>query len=155
MQRSFPGTRSRALRRVQLLLPLATLLLALLPSPALAQKGEDKALAEWIGLGRNETFRAYLDQRSVRRKGELARVFQLTDFATAQWVDERTVMGSMRALVEYDCSRPRSRPVVLEAYSEQMGEGRLVAKEEKPDAEWEEIVPGSPGENVRRLVCAK
>ena len=92
MQRSFPGTRSRALRRVQLLLPLATLLLTLPPSPALAQKGEDKALAEWIGLGRNETFRAYLDQRSVQRKGELARVYQLTDFATAQWVDERTVM---------------------------------------------------------------
>ena len=135
-------------------LPLAILLLVL-PPIALAQKGNDKALAEWIGLGRNETFRAYLDQRSVQRKGELARVYQLTDFATAQWVDERTVMGSMRALVEYDCAHPRSRPLVLEAYSEQMGEGRLLTKEEKPDSEWEEIVPGSPGENVRRLVCAK
>ena len=155
MHRSFPEIRSCARSRGQFLLPLAILLFALPPSSALAQKGEDKALAEWIGLGRNETFRAYLDQRSVQRKGELARVYQLTDFATAQWVDERTVMGSMRALVEYDCSLPRSRPLVLEAYSEQMGEGSLVAKEEKPDSEWEEIVPGSPGENVRRLVCRK
>ena len=137
------------------LFPLAILLLSLPPSAAFAQKGEEKAMAEWIGLGRNETFRAYLDQRSVRRKGELARVFQLTDFATAQWVDERTVMGSMRALVEYDCANPRSRPLVLEAYSEQMGEGRLVANEQKPDAKWEAIAPGGTGENVRRLVCGK
>ena len=132
------------------------LLLAVLLSPlaALAQK-TDGANPEWIGLGRNENFRAYLDQRSVQRDGDRVRVYQLTDFATAQWADERTVVGSIRALVEYDCASARTRTLALEAYSEQMGEGRLVANEQKPDAEWEAITPGGSGENVRRLVCGK
>ena len=138
--------------------PRRALLLAvlLLPLAALAQK-TDGANPEWIGLGRNENFRAYLDQRSVQRNGDLVRVYQLTDFATAQWADERTVVGSIRALVEYDCARARARTrtLALEAYSEQMGEGRLVANEQKPDAEWEAIAPGGTGENVRRLVCGK
>jgi hypothetical protein len=81
------------------------------------------------------------------------RVYHLTDFATAQWADERTGVGSIRSLVEYDCSQPRARTLALEAYSEQMGEGRLVASEQKPDAPWEGMVPGGIGENIRKLVC--
>ena len=136
--------------------PRRALLLAVLlvPLAAFAQK-LDGANGEWVGLGRNENFRAYLDQRSVQRNGDLVRVYQLTDFATAQWADERTVVGSIRALVEYDCARARTRTLALEAYSEQMGEGRLVANEQKPDAKWEAIAPGGTGENVRRLVCGK
>jgi hypothetical protein len=111
--------------------------------------------AEWITLGRNENIRAYLDQRSVQRNGDFARVYQLTDFVTAQWVDGRTVIGSVKALVEYDCAQPRARTLTLEAYSEQMGEGRLVANERNPDAEWENTASGGIGESVWRLVCGK
>jgi len=110
---------------------------------------------EWISLGRTENFRAYLDQGSVQRNGELVRVYQLTDFATAQWVDARTVVGSIRSLVEYDCRQPRARTLTLEAYSEQMGEGRLVASEQKADAAWEGIAPGGIGGNTRALVCQR
>jgi hypothetical protein len=106
-------------------------------------------------LGRNENFRAYLDQRSVQKNGDLVRVYQLTDFVTAQWIDGQTVIGSIRALVEYDCARPRSRTLALEAYSEQMGEGRLVANEQNPDAEWEEAASGGSTEHVWRQVCGK
>ncbi|MDR0578554.1 MAG: hypothetical protein LBI87_13740 [Candidatus Accumulibacter sp.] len=127
----------------------------LLPLPASAQPAYEGTAGEWLILGRNETARAYLDQRSARRNGDFARVYQLTDFTTAQWVDERTVVGSVRAWVEYDCVRPRARTVALEAYSEQMGEGRRVADEQKPDAEWEDIAPGGTGEIARRLVCGK
>ena len=73
----------------------------------------------------------------------------------AQWVDERTVVGSIRSLVEYDCSQPRARTLSLEAYSEQMGEGRLVASEQKPDADWSGVAPGGIGENTRKLICSK
>jgi hypothetical protein len=111
--------------------------------------------AEWIVLGRNENFRVYLDQRSVQRNGDFARVYQLTDFVTAQWIDGRTVIGSIRALVEYDCAQPRARTLTLEAYSEQMGEGRLVTSEQNPDAKWEDATPGRTGESVWRLVCGK
>jgi len=113
------------------------------------------AQAEWLALGRSETFRVYMDQKSLQRNGERVQVFQLMDFVTAQWADERTVVGSIKSLVEYDCSQPRSRTVALEAYSEQMGDGRTVANEQLPNAEWENINPGSTSEKIRQMVCTK
>lgn len=113
------------------------------------------AQAEWLALGRTENFRAYLDQKSLEKDGDLVRVFQLMDFVTAQWADERTVVGSIRSQVEYDCRQPRSRTLTLEAYSEQMGDGRLVANERVPNPEWEGVKPGSMSEKIRQLVCGK
>jgi hypothetical protein len=133
----------------------ALLFAALLLSASFGQGLHAAENAEWVALGRNENFRAYMDQRSVQKNGDLARVYQLTDFVTAQWVDGGTVIGSIRALVEYDCVRPRTRTLALEAYSEQMGGGRLVANEQNPDAEWENTAPGGTGESVWRLVCGK
>lgn len=78
------------------------------------------AQVEWLALGRNENFRAYLDQTSLQRNGDLVQVLQLMDFVTAQWADERTVIGSIKTVVEYDCVQLRSRTIALEAYSEQM-----------------------------------
>lgn len=126
--------------------------LTVLPLPASAQVMGD---SEWIVLGRTENFRAYLDQRSMRRNGDRARVYQLTDFAVAQWLDERTVVGSLKVLVEYDCARPRMRTLAMEAYSEQMAMGRLVANEQRTDAEWEDIQAKGSGEIAQRLVCGK
>jgi hypothetical protein len=111
--------------------------------------------SEWIALGRNENFHVYLDQRSVQRSGDRARVYQLTDFTTAQWLDERTVIGSLKMLVEYDCAQPRIRTLAVEAYSEQMTAGSLVANEQRADAEWEDIAPEGTGEIVWRMICGK
>lgn len=113
------------------------------------------AQAEWLALGRNENFRAYLDQQSLQRNGSLVQVSQLMDFITAQWADERTVIGSIKTLVEYDCVQPRSRTIVLEAYSEQMGDGRRVVTEQFQDPVWEGIKSGSTSEKIRQLVCGK
>jgi hypothetical protein len=135
--------------------PFHALLFAALLPPLSGQELHAAESAEWIALGRNENFRAYMDQRSVQKNGDFAQVYQLTDFVTAQWVDGGTVIGSIRALVEYDCTQPRARTLALEAYSEQMSEGRLVASEQNPDAEWENAASGGTGESVWRLVCGK
>ncbi len=113
------------------------------------------AQAEWLALGRNENFRAYLDQTSLQRNGDLVQVLQLMDFVTAQWADERTVIGSIKTMVEYDCVQLRSRTIALEAYSEQMGEGRKVATEQLSNPDWGGLKSGSMSEKIRQLVCAK
>ena len=113
------------------------------------------AQAEWLSIGRNENFRAYLDQTSLQRNGNQVQVLQLMDFVTAQWADERTVIGSIKATTEYDCAQPRFRTLALEAYSEQMGDGKLVAAERVPDPPWEAIQAGSTNEKIRQLTCKK
>ena len=111
------------------------------------------AAAEWIQLGRTENFRIYLEQKQILRKGDRAQIWQLMDFAAAQWADPQTVVWSIKTLAEYDCTEPRFRNLVSEAYSEQMGIGKLVATEQPADPQWERIEAGGPPERIRQVAC--
>lgn len=132
---------AKALRRT-----LAVLLTVLLPATV---------QAEWMVLGRNEDFRIYLDQQLIRKSGDLAQIWQLMDFAVAQWTDAQTVVWSIKTLIEYDCTTMRSRTLAGEAYSEQMGGGRLMGREQAADAPWESVEPGTTRDKVRQIACAK
>jgi hypothetical protein len=113
------------------------------------------AQAEWVPLGRSEGFRAYLDRKSISKNGDFAQIWQLMDFTTSQWADAQTVVWSIKNLIEYDCSQPRSRTLVGEAHSEQMGTGPIVAKDLLPDPQWEDIEPGSAAQKARQIACGK
>ncbi|MFZ4537723.1 surface-adhesin E family protein [Propionivibrio sp.] len=111
--------------------------------------------AEWVQLGRTDSFRIYLDQNSIQKNGDSAQILQLIDFTTAQWADAQTVVGSIKSLVEYDCSQPRFRTLAGEAYSERMGDGRVVANEPVNNPQWESVEPGSTPEKMRQIACGK
>ena len=132
---------SKARRRT-----LAVLLAVLLPATV---------QAEWMVLGRNEDFRIYLDQNLIRKNGDLTQIWQLMDFTAAQWTAAQTVVWSIKTLIEYDCTAMRARTLAGEAYSEQMGGGRMMGSEQVADAQWESIEPGSTRDKVRQIACAK
>ena len=111
--------------------------------------------AQWTPLGRNDSFRVYLDPKLIEMDGDFARVWQLMDFVTAQWADAQTVVGSIKTLTEYDCSSPRWRTLASQAYSEQLAEGRMVASERLPDPQWEGVEAGGTADKVRQIACAK
>lgn len=109
--------------------------------------------AEWVPLGRNENFRVYLDPQSIQKNANFVQLWQLMDFTFAQRVDTQTVVGSIRNLVEYDCSQPRFRILAGEAYSEQMGYGQKVATDQLPDPQWEGVDPVSTSGKIRQIAC--
>jgi len=111
------------------------------------------AHAEWILFGRTTEFRIYLDQRLISRNGDFAQMSQLMDFTVAQWADARTAVGSIKTLVEYDCTRPRLRTLAGEAYTEQMGAGRLVSSEQVAEPQWEAIEAGGNPEKLQKIAC--
>ena len=111
------------------------------------------AQAEWIQFGRTDEFRIYVDQRLIKKNGDSAQMWQLMDFTVAQWADAKTPVGSIKNLIEYDCTQPRLRPLAGEAFTEQMGEGRIVADERVPNPQWESIEPDSTPEKMRKLAC--
>ena len=113
------------------------------------------AHAEWIQFGRTTEFRIYLDQRLISRNGDYAQMSQLMDFTVAQWADERTAVGSIKTLVEYDCTQPRLRTLAGEAFTEQMGAGRMVSSEQVSAPQWEAIEPGSNPEKLQQIACGK
>jgi len=113
------------------------------------------AQAEWVLLGRDDAIRYYFDQKSILKNGDLTQIVQLLDFTSAQWVDARTVVGSLKMLIEYDCAKPRLRALASETYSEQMADGRLVSKEQYPDPKWDPIEPGTTPDKIRQIACAR
>lgn len=128
--------------------PVRTILFAL---SAFLLAGSAKA--EWIVLGRTENFRIFLEQKQILRNGDLAQIWQLMDFTVAQWADPQTVVWSIKTLAEYDCKEPRFRTLVNEAYSEQMSLGKLVAKEQPAEPQWERIEAGGPPDKIRQVAC--
>lgn len=126
------------MKRFLLCLPLAIL------APA--------AAAQWDMLGRNENLRLYIDRAVVQRQGDVATVWQMIDYTSAQWVGASVVM-SVRHLVEYDCKARRARTVGMIAYSEQLGGGREVFSERLPEAEWSPVPEASTGESLWKIAC--
>jgi hypothetical protein len=113
------------------------------------------AFAQWNLLGRTENLRVYLDQGSISRQGNVAQMWQLYDYTSAQWVGTQQVVLSFKNLVEYDCTSLRARIIAGAAYTEQMGAGKLVISESTPDAEWNVLPPGGTGENTWKIACGK
>ena len=111
------------------------------------------AQGEWNLLGRTDSFRVYIDQKPIQKNGEFAQIWQIMDFTSAQWVDAQTVVGSIKNLIEYDCKQARFRTLAVEAYSEQMSDGRLVANEQIANPQWETVEPGGTAEKSRQFAC--
>ena len=138
---TFPVSRFRGLCRVGVVLALFALSV--------------DVHAAWVALGRNDTYRVYIDQNPVQRNGDRVQIVQLTDFVSAQWIDAQSVFWSLKAVVEYDCSQSRFRTLVIEAFTEQMGDGRKIGTEQPEKPEWEAVVPGSAPEKAWQVACKK
>ncbi len=50
--------------------------------------------AEWKKINENETFTVYVDPDTVRRKGDLVKMWELYDFKTVQTVDGDSYLSS-------------------------------------------------------------
>lgn len=113
------------------------------------------AQAGWNTIGRTDTFRVYLDPKLIQKNGDFVQVWQLTDYTVAQWADAQTAVGSIKHLIEFECSKHRFRLLSGSAYTEQMEAGSLVATEKVSHPEWLAVEPGSTAEKVEQVACGK
>jgi hypothetical protein len=95
----------------------------------------------------------YYDPSTIERKGNLARVWELSDLRALNQVGRL----SYRDLNEYDCSAHRHRNIRSESYLTHLATGAPVDVDDKSsgDAEWYEYYPGSRAEKMGKVVCAK
>ena len=67
----------------------------------------------------------YVDPDSIRRKGNLAKMWQLYDYKTVQTVAGDSLL-SMKRFNEYDCTEERTRTLGYTWFSGNMGTGNVV-----------------------------
>jgi len=109
------------------------------------------AWADWVPVAGNATAEVYVDLTSVRKDGNLRKVWKLMNFK------QRDKFGYMsyRSRGEYDCKEERYRFLAIIAHTNAMGEGGVGYNEPFPPSPWREIAPGNSDEDILKLVCAQ
>ena len=84
-------------------------------------------LSEWVVANYNEAVTIYADTATVRRAGNMAQMWDLTDFRTGKALsgDKRSL--SFRKEQEYDCSGQRARILYISWHSENMEQVKYLA----------------------------
>ena len=114
------------------------------------------AYAEWVKIYSFDDlggFIAYVDPDTFRRKGNLAKMWQLVDLKMTKTLEGRSFL-SIKRMDEYNCTEEQSRTLAFYQYAGQMGNGEVVYSNTDPD-KWVPVMPGSFGEASWKAVCRK
>jgi hypothetical protein len=114
------------------------------------------AMAEWTYLTslEDKTSDNYIDKTTIRKRGNVAKMWELTDFKAPQ----EAVGGSFlsaKSLKEYDCVEIRLRLLTLTSFSDNMGSGQVIFNYQSDDKDWMDIQPGSIGVTHWKAACKK
>ena len=108
---------------------------------------------DWVKTGEADSFTNYVDPQSIRRTGNIVRVWSLSDHKSGQ------VLASIRYLskltkVEYDCFEDTMREIDLYFYAEKMGTGDIVFSLPNFTKPATSLPPGSVAAAELKAVCA-
>ena len=122
---------------------------------ALMLLSSSPAYAEWVAVGGNDQIgmTTYADPSTIRRKGDLVKMWQLNDFKTVQTVEGNSFLSTKKQR-EFNCAEERTRILAATQFSGNMGTGEVVwrnANEQK----WEPVVPESIGQTLWEFTCRK
>ena len=112
------------------------------------------AYAEWVTIGYSESlggYTVYVDPTTIRRKGDLVKVWALTDYKTIQTVADTSFLSS-KAQNEFDCAEERQHELSVTWFSGNMGNGNGVWNN-SDETKWRPVAPGSVGQGVWKFAC--
>ena len=114
------------------------------------------AMAEWTYLTSSEdkTLDVYIDKTTIRKRGNVAKMWELTDFKAPQKAAGGSFLSS-KSLKEYDCVEIRLRLLTLTSFSGNMGSGELIFNHQYDNRKWADIAPGSIGMDKWKAACKK
>lgn len=115
----------------------------------------EPVLAEWVlTSGDDESgLTVYVEPDSIRRKGNLVKMWQLYDYKTVQTVAGDSLL-SIKRYNEFDCTEKRTRMLAYTWFSGNMASGKVVYS--TPDEQqWEPVVPRTINRTLWNVACGK
>ena len=137
---------------------ILTVLLMVMSSGAAAQWEQwfvpKSNLSEWVVANYNEAVTIYADTATIRRAGNMAQMWDLTDFRTGKVLsgDKRSL--SFRKEQEYDCDKQQARILYISWHSGNMGGGEIIGSDRAP-GDWPPVLRGTILERLRITACGK
>lgn len=113
------------------------------------------AYAEWVEVSASKMAGviAYADPDTIRRKGNLAKMWSLFDIKTTQTGGVNSYL-SIKAQQAYDCAQDRSRALAYTKFSGNMGHGAEVYSV-SVEQTWKPVAPMSVGQELWKVACSK
>lgn len=108
------------------------------------------AWAEWVKVAASDTSTFYIDPASIRKNGNLRKVWGITDLKQRDSVDGEM---SRRSRGEYDCKEERYRILAFSFHSEPMARGETLRSKDDVGT-WHAIPPDSVSADILKIVCA-
>ena len=111
--------------------------------------------AEWVLVSGDDAagLAVYVDPATIRRNGNLAKMWQLYDYKTVQTVAGDSLL-SIKRFNEYDCTEERTRMLGYTWFSGNMGLG-TVAYSTTEKLQWEPVAPRSINHTLWKVACNK
>jgi surface-adhesin protein E len=111
------------------------------------------AAAEWVEVDRTESETAYADSTTIRRRGDMVKMWSLFDLKTLELANGKPYM-SQREQREYDCKEELTRMLHFSLHGANMGGGTVVHVGPDP-GKWTPVAPGSIAESLWKFACGK
>jgi hypothetical protein len=114
------------------------------------------AYAEWKKVDSSAAtggYSAYVDLDTIRRKGEMVRIWYLLNYKTLQSVPPGSYL-SQKAQAQFDCAEARMRVLTFTNFSGHMGSGDIVNTNIDEDT-WRPLAPRSVGHAIWEMACGK
>jgi len=114
------------------------------------------AMAEWTYLTSREdnAFDVYIDKTTIRKRGNVAKMWELRDFKAPQKEASGSYLSS-RMLEEYDCVEIRQRLLALTDFSGNMGSGQIIFNHQYDNNKWADIAPDTVNMELWKAACKK
>ena len=114
------------------------------------------AMAEWVLIGSVDEFDLYVDTTTIRKNGNLVKMWELKDYKTGQNTQDGVYL-SKKVQHEYDCRNETDRLLALVAYSGNMGSGKVISSftVNEYQSPAHPIVPGTVGVVLWKIACGQ
>jgi hypothetical protein len=115
------------------------------------------AIAEWVKVTPdtdNNTQISYADPATIRKKGNMVKMWGLIDYKAARIDFTGMTYMSLQEQSEYDCEEDQVRILYFSFHSENMGRGKLLFSNSDPQ-KWQPAPPGSPADEMWKIACGK
>lgn len=110
------------------------------------------AMAEWKQINQNSKLTTYVDLNTVRRSGNLAKIWSLQDYVSPiAWTSDTSYLSSLLRR-EFHCSDERGRTLDYIWHTGSMGGGPTVATDSTA-GQWSSVPPGSIEERMFKAAC--
>ena len=108
----------------------------------------------WFEIGVNEKFTAYADPATIKKEGNITRMWNMFDYKAPQVTETGKKYLSVKLHYEYDCKDKRARGLAATSFAEHQAKGEKIA-DSNMSLPVRAVAPGSEDEMLLNYACSK